>query len=184
MKPLPPSDWDDALRPIIDDMNGRPLNIHALMANHPRLLDAWWDLRQYLVDGGDLDRRHCELVILRIAAHMKSWYEWASHVVRGLDSGLTLDEIERVGDAGGSWDEPDAALLRSVDEIVTEDAISTATLERLAAHFSGRQVMDVVLLHGMYRTIACLINTWGLELDEHVRAKLPAGVSESSFTGQ
>lgn len=184
MKPLPLPDWDDSLRPIIDEMKGRPINIHALMANHPRLLNAWWDLRMYLVNGGDLDRRHCELVILRVAAHMKSWYEWASHVVRGLDSGLALDEIERVRDADGTWDEPEAALLQAVDEIVTNDTISTATLERLAAHFSDRQVMDAVLLHGMYRTIACLINTWGLELDEHVLANLPVGVSESAFTGR
>ena len=181
MKPLALPDWDDSLRPIIDDMNGRPINIHSLMANHPRLLSAWWDLRMYLVNGGDLEQRHCELVILRIATHTKSWYEWASHVVRGLDSGLTLDEIERVRRIDGAWDDAEAALLQSVDDVVTDNAISSATLERLAAYFTDRQVMDVVVLHGMYRTIACLINTWGLELDEHVLAKLPAGVSASTF---
>ena len=118
MKPLPISAWDSSLQRVVDDMHGRPLNIHALMANHPRLLNAWWDLRMYLVNGGDLTQRHCELAILCIAVHIKSWYEWASHVVRGIDSGLTL---------------------------------------------------------------GCLINTWGLELDEHVREKLPEAVTEAVF---
>ena len=96
MKPVPLQDWDHSLQHVIDDMNGIAINIHALMANHPALLNAWWDLRNYLVHGGDLDQRQCELVILRVAVHMRSWYEWGSHVVRGIDSGLSTEEIARV----------------------------------------------------------------------------------------
>lgn len=181
MKPLSLDRWDDSLRHVIEDMQGRPLNIHALMANHPRLLSAWWDLRMYLVNGGDLGQRHCELVILRVAAHMHSWYEWASHVVRGIDSGLTPDEIEKIRAGSGDWDGADAVLLQAVDDIVRTHAISAATRARLAGHFTDRQVMDVILLHGMYASIACMIGTWGLELDEHVRARLPDGTTEETF---
>jgi alkylhydroperoxidase family enzyme len=181
MKPLSPDRWDDSLRHVIDDMRGRPLNIHALMANHPRLLSAWWDLRMYLVNGGDLEQRHCELVILRVAAHMHSWYEWASHVVRGIDSGLTPEEIENIRSGNGHWGDADAVLLQAVDEIIRSHAISAATCERLNGHFTERQVMDVILLHGMYTSIACMIGTWGLELDEHVRARLPDGTTPDAF---
>lgn len=173
MDPLPPQDWDASLQHVIDDMNGNPLNIHSLMANHPRGLNAWWNLRQYLVTGGDLEQRHCELVILRVAVHLKSWYEWASHVVRGMDNGLTLEEIGNVKSGEGNWGEADAALLQAVDEIVNNHAISDATKKSLAAHFTDRQVMDIILLHGMYATIACMINTWELELDESVGKRLP-----------
>ncbi len=41
-------------------------------------------------------KRNAELVVLRTAVHASNWYEWASHVVRGLDSELSLTEIERV----------------------------------------------------------------------------------------
>ena len=44
MNPLPVAQWDKRLQNVVDDMGGQPLNIHALMANHPRLLAAWWDL--------------------------------------------------------------------------------------------------------------------------------------------
>lgn len=181
MKALPLDRWDDSLQHVIDDMKGRPLNIHALMANHPRLLNAWWGLRVYLVDGGDLEQRHCELVILRIAMHMHSWYEWASHVVRGIDSGLTLDEIEKVKAGSDDWDDADAVLLHAVDEICRAHAISVTTRDRLAGHFTECQVMDMILLHGMYTSIACMIGTWGLDLDEHVLSRLPDGARQEAF---
>ena len=57
-------------------------------------------------------------------------------------------------------------------------------MERLAAHFTGRQVMDVICLHGMYQTLGCLINTWGVDLDAQVAARLPPDVTESSFSGR
>ena len=181
MNPLPLSDWDDSLQNIVDDMHGAPIAVHALMANHPRLLQAWWDLRMYLVNGGDLEQRHCELVILRIAARLRNWYEWGSHVVRGLQSGLSLQEIDNVLVENAAWGDADAALLAAVDELTEHNALCPATLEHLSSWFSDRQVMDIMLLNGMYRTLGCLIESWGLKLDENVVNQLPDGVSESTF---
>ena len=181
MKTLALNEWEESLQHVIDDMGGRPLNIHSLIANHPALLKAWWPLRMYLVNGGDLEQRHCELVILRIATHMQSWYEWASHVVRGLDSGLSLEEIEGVRDNNAEWDEADGILLKSVDELERDGAISGTTLEQLGRHFTNRQILDIMHLRGMYTTIGCVIATWGIELDQHVAERLPESVTEESF---
>ena len=93
MKPLPPSKWENSLQHVLDDMNGRPLNVHCLIANHPELLRSWWQFRNYTVGGGDLEQRDCELVILRVSVRMKTWYEWAAHVDRGLASGLSMAQI-------------------------------------------------------------------------------------------
>ena len=181
MKPVPIQAWDPSLQHVIDDMNGRPINIHGLMANHPALLKAWWDLRNYLVNGGDLDQRQCELVILRVAVHMKSWYEWGSHVVRGLDAGLSLDEIERVRGASNDWDDADSALLTAVDEVARHNVISDDTRASLARHFTDRQMLDIIVLHGMYLTLGCMINTWNIELDPQVQERLPEQVTRQSF---
>jgi len=183
MEPLPPQDWDTSLQRVIDDMQGRPLNIHSLMANHPRLLNAWWDLRNYSVNGGELEQRHCELAILRVAVHRNSWYEWASHVERGLACGLTLEEIERVkaGPDADGWDVQEASLLVAIDDLARHQAIAANTLQTLGKYFTQQQVLDMILLYGLYNTIACMINTWGLELDPHIAERLPASVTESSF---
>ena len=88
---IEPDYWDPSLNHILRQMNGEPLNIHKLLAKHPKLLKAWWDFRNYSVNGGDLGRRKGELVILRVASYLNSWYEWASHVERSLQCGLALD---------------------------------------------------------------------------------------------
>ena len=96
MRPLPPEDWDSSLQHIIEAMKGQPIQIHCLLANHPTLLQAWWNYRMHSVRGGDLEQRDCELVILRVAVHMRAWYEWAAHVDRGLAAGLSLEEIKNL----------------------------------------------------------------------------------------
>ena len=183
MKPLPLDQWDASLSHVIDDMNGHPLNVHSLMANHPDFLNAWWNYRNYSVRGGTLGQRDCELVILRVAAQMKNWYEWACHVDRGLASGLSIEDIKRVreGPAASGWSDHDAILLRCVDELLEERVISSATQDKLAEDFSEKQVLDIIAIHGMYITLGCMINTWRLALDLPVQDRLPAGVSREEF---
>jgi len=183
LKPLPPGSWDLSLASIIDDMGGRPLAVHGLMANHPALLKSWWNIRNYTVAGGDLGLRNVELVILRVALHMKNWYEWGSHVQRGLAAGLTETDIERIksgpGDPG--WPQSDSLLLLAVDELVENRAISAKTIAALKAHFSEQQILDLIVTHGAYVILGCMLNTWDVELDEHVAADLPEGANRQNF---
>jgi alkylhydroperoxidase/carboxymuconolactone decarboxylase family protein YurZ len=153
------------------------------MANHPELLNAWWSFRNYAVGGGELGRRRAELVILRVAVQMKSWYEWGSHVERALACGLTMDEIERVkqGAQAPHWTPEEALLLQAVDELLCERAITTETLELLYQYYSVRQLMDLIAIHGLYVILGGMLNTWGLELDEHVREALPVSVTREQF---
>lgn len=183
MRPLPPTQWDESLRPVLDDMKDRPLNVHCLMANHPKLLQSWWDFRKYAVSGGDLSQRDCELIILRVSVHMKVWYEWASHVDRGLSSGLSLAEIQRVkrGPDATAWNERDKFLLTAVDELIESRGIGATTQDGLARHLTANQVMDVISIHSAYVMLACMINTWGLELDAHVLERLPESVTPDDF---
>ena len=183
VKPLAIADWDNSLASIIDDMGGKPINVHSLMAHNPALLKAWWDFRNYSVNGGALGKRRGELVILRVAIHMKSWYEWGSHVERSLACGLTLSEIERVrlGAGAAEWDAADAVLLHCVDELVETHGLKHGSHAALREHFCVSQIMDIVAIHGMYVILGCMINTWGLELDAHVKDKLPEGVTKEAF---
>ncbi len=164
-------------------MHGRPIQIHCLLANHPALLNAWWNYRMHSVAGGDLEQRDCELIILRIAVHMKAWYEWAAHVDRGLAAGLTLPEIYRVaeGPTAAAWSNKDAMLLGAVDQLVSEHRIDPASRAGLETVFSRKQIMDIISLQGLYITIACVIGTWPIEIEEHISQRLPEEVSEESF---
>ena len=47
--PLPPDRWDPEIRPLLEANEarmGRPLNIFATFANHPKLLKRWSVLGQ------------------------------------------------------------------------------------------------------------------------------------------
>jgi len=186
LAPLPTPDWDPSLAHIIADMNGDPINVHRLMANHPALLEAWWSFRNYSVDGGDLGRRKAELVILRTAARLRAWYEWGAHVDRALAVGISLDEIERVKDGGDApgWDEEESVLLSAVDELFDDKRVSPKTLTDLRRFYTSRQVMDVMAIHGMYVILGSMINTWGLELDERIQEKLPSTVTREAFEAE
>jgi alkylhydroperoxidase family enzyme len=167
LPPLPEEEWPATLRPILDDMQGRPLNVHKLMANHPELLKAWWSFRNYSVTGGDLSQRQCELVILRTAHHTGAMYEWASHVDRGQKAGLSLDEINRVrtGPDAPEWSKEESLLLKAVDDCEQGKRIEPDTLAALTEFYSNRQVMDIIAIQGVYIILGNMINTWGLELD-------------------
>lgn len=181
--PLDTEDWDESLADVIADMAGRPINVHKLMANHPALLKAWWNLRNYTIAGGDLGQRHTELLILRVAVKMENWYEWASHVHRGLAAGLTMEEIERVraGPGDPDWQPDERLLIQAVDELVHDRAVTVATLKALREYFTDRQILDAIVTQGAYVTLGCLLNTWETPLDEHVEASIPDDITREDF---
>ena len=183
MKPLAIDHWDKSLQHVIDDMQGDPINIHRLMANHPDLLRAWWPYRMYTVKGGDLDQRDCELVILRVAVLTETWYEWAAHVDRGLVAGLSRVEIERVltGPASRDWDERDRLILLAVDELYSQRKLSAETLEQLATYLTEKRILDIVSLQGVYVSLACMLRTWNVEIEDNLQHRLPNDVTEDAF---
>jgi hypothetical protein len=72
-------------------------------------------------------------------------------------------------------------LLNAVDELITDHGIGTATRTSLKAFFSKKQVLDIISLQGLYVTIACIIGTWPVEIEEHIVQRLPEEVTEESF---
>ncbi len=186
LQPVPTENWDSSLANVIADMNGDPLNVHKLLANNPSLLNAWWQFRNYMVAGGTLGKRNAELVILRTAVRACCWYEWASHVERGLKSDLSQTEIERVidGPAHPDWAEPDALLLLAVDELDVRGALDSEVIENLEAHFSRAAVLDLIALRSMYLMLGDMLNTWDVELDGHVASALPGAMTREKFEQQ
>ena len=175
--------WDPSLDFIIKQMNGAPLNVHKLLAKHPKLLAAWWNFRNYSVEGGDLGRRCGELVILRVASYLKSWYEWSSHVDRSLKCGLELNEIKNVNKTldQNDWNNKEFLLLSAVDQLIEKKHLDNDLYSDLRSYFSDKQIMDIVAIHGMYIILGCMINIWGLTLEEDIAMRLPESVTKAQF---
>jgi hypothetical protein len=114
---------------------------------------------------------------------MESWYEWAAHVVRGAAAGLSLAEIERVaeGPSAIAWNRQDSALLESVDQLINNQRIDPEALCTLSEFFSDKKILDVISLQGMYVSIACIIGTFEVEIEDYIAEQLPNSVNERSF---
>lgn len=164
-------------------MGGAPINVHKLMAHNPSLLNAWWNFRNYSVDGGTLGKRLGELVILRVSLHLRAWYEWGSHVDRSLRCGITLEEINRVLERNldTGWQPREAALLGTVDELIASHRLGSTIQHELSKYFTSAQVMDIIAIHGMYVILGCMINTWDLKLDHQVSERVSAHTVELDF---
>ena len=172
--PLPRAEWTDDAREVFafwGEPNsweeGSKTNIIMTMGTHPDLGKAYNVWGKHLLMSNTLSTRALELLILRVAWRVKSAYEWHNHVGYGLNAGLTLDEIAvlRTFPEGGDWNEQDALVLRSVDELIDNGNLSDATWDALGAHFDKRQKMDLVFSIGHYVMTSWAMATFGVEIE-------------------
>ncbi len=172
--PLPPEEWSDDLRPILEavpsgiDRRLGDNNIFPTFARHPDLFRAWLPFGGYLLTAGKLSGRDRELLVLRTAVLCESSYEWGQHVRISLDGGIERGTIDRVleGPDAEGWSAHEAALLRAADELHESSRISDATWERLAETYDTHQLMEATMVVGHYHLVAFALNSFGVELDE------------------
>jgi alkylhydroperoxidase family enzyme len=168
---MPEAEWSDDARSALKGVarsDGKPLNIFATLAHHPKLLKRWLVFGNHVLAKQTLSPRDRELAILRIGWLCRAEYEWAQHVVIGLRSGIREDEIPRIteGPDASGWSDGDAALLRAVDELHADAMIGDETWADLAARYSKEQLIDLVFTVGQYNLVSMALNTLGVQLDE------------------
>ena len=187
--PLPLRSWPPAMREALAAMTppepthaqppteNRPkaLNTLGVLAHHPALARAFLTYNGHALMATTLSQRQRELLVLRVAALSRCRYEWAQHVIIGLDVGLDQAEIRTIatGPEGHTWPGPDRALLRAVDELLAEGAITDPTWSELRPHLDTQQILDLVFTVGAYHTLAWMMRSFDLHLDDDLLAVLP-----------
>ncbi|MFE7295842.1 carboxymuconolactone decarboxylase family protein [Streptomyces sp. NPDC057579] len=154
---------------------GRPvLNVLGTIAHHPGLLSDLLPLLNRLGQGL-LPPRDREITILRVAHHTQSPYEWVHHALIGAAAGLLAEEIARIpdGPAHPDWDDADSTLLRAVDELHGDGAISQTTWEHLADRYSPHQLLELLALTGVYTLVAYVLNSCRVPLDDWLGEPAP-----------
>jgi alkylhydroperoxidase family enzyme len=172
--PLAAEEWDaetaGALGSALSGPDGKPLNIFATLAHHPKLLKRWMVFGNHVLFKSTLTPRDRELLILRTGWLCGSEYEWGQHVVIARRSDITDDEIARVrvGPEAPGWSTFDAALLRAADELHTDAVVSDATWSTLAERYSTEQLLDTIFTVGQYHAVAFALNSCRVVLDAGV----------------
>jgi alkylhydroperoxidase family enzyme len=133
----------------------------ATMFKHPGLYKGQMQLGLELNQHGKLPPREREMVILRTAWLVRSPFEWGEHVAYGKRVGLSGEDIERItqGSSAPGWGEHDRAVLRGVEELVGDYALSDATWATLARTWSEPQLMELPGLVGAYTMTAMIYNS-------------------------
>jgi alkylhydroperoxidase family enzyme len=190
LSPLLPPEWNTDVHDAISvfpsardyvlshhrSADGRGVNGVGIILRHPALAKAFLTFNNHVATASSVSARVRELLILRVSWLRRSEYEFIQHVVLGKRAGLSDADIERIqlgADAPG-WDAVDADLIRAADELLAGARIGDATWNRLAAHFSEKELMDIVFAVGCYELLAMAFNTFGPELESGVEPLSPA----------
>jgi alkylhydroperoxidase family enzyme len=145
-----------------------PLMLFRVMAGHAR---AWEKLQgSSLLDRGPLTLRAREIVIDRTCALNRCEYEWGVHVAFFADAAQLSDEQVRatvLGDATSPcWSEAEQALIAAVDALHHRATLSEKEFAGLKAHYDDDQILEIILLCGVYHTVSYLANGLALALEE------------------
>jgi alkylhydroperoxidase family enzyme len=138
----------------------------ATMLRHPEFYRAQIEYVSKRTRALTLPPRVLELAILRTAWLCRSGYSWSEHVRMGKAAGLTSEEVERVtqGSAAAGWGETDGAVVRAVEELHADAAISDATWAVLAGALDDKQLIELVTIVGAYHEVAFLYNSLRVRL--------------------
>jgi alkylhydroperoxidase family enzyme len=159
--PLDPP-YDADLQSAFDAiMRGAPpLLLFRTVARNPRVLQRM--MAGGLLDRGSIALRARELAILRTCARCGAGYEWGVHVAT-FAAKAGLDERQLRATVHGSaddecWDADDRIVLRLADRLHEQSDVDDVLWAEAAAHFAPAQLVELIMLAGLYHAVSYLAN--------------------------
>ena len=169
IRPLEPQEWTPELRQRLDpNGTGRPVaNVFRTFVRNPPADRLRGGITGHILRSTTLSPRHRELLLMRIGVLCRSEYEWAAHSRIGRQVGMNDADVARIvaGPESGGGDPIETALLRATDELHRDDVVSAETWAALAKTLDAKQLLDVLISVGGYRTVSMAINSAGVQLD-------------------
>ena len=160
-----------------------PQNLRLALAHQPQLAAAFQALAHVILFKCELPEREREIAIIRTGALTRSEYEWGMHVsIFGEKCGLGPQHVSDLTSCA-SWDELNDTLwtgdeklvVRAVDELHQHSTVTDTTWERLRAHWSNAQLVELILSAGFYHMAAFFLNSMAVPL-ETGSARFPEGL--------
>ncbi len=169
-----PATAPDAVREIFEQVPVQ-LNIFKLMAHAETNFRPLLSLATSILAHQKLDGILRELSILRVAKLSKAEYEWVQHVPIAKAVGANDAQIQALeaGETGADcFDERERLVLRFTDEVVRDVGASEATVSEMTKHFSYREIVELILAIGFYMTMARVMESTGIDMDEAAGVKI------------
>jgi 4-carboxymuconolactone decarboxylase len=109
-----------------------------------------------------------EIAILRVGYLSNAAYEVFQHEALARHVGLTEAQIAAIttgGAAASALGEAGAAVLAFTDDLVRNVRASDETLAGVRRHLDDTQVIDLILVTGLYMMVSRFLETTGVEID-------------------
>jgi alkylhydroperoxidase family enzyme len=138
-----------------------------MMAKNPALFRLQMELGTAIFTGS-IPARERELAVLRIGWLLRAPFEWGEHVDIGQRYGVTKEEIERItqGSSAPGWSEHEAAVLRAVEEMLSDQSVSDATWATLSKTWNEPQLLEFPMMVGQNVCTAIVQNTLRVRLEK------------------
>jgi alkylhydroperoxidase family enzyme len=142
-----------------------PLLLFRTLARNPRVLQRMMD--GALLDRGSISLRSRELMILRTCARCDAEYEWGVHVaVFGTKAQWTAAQTRSTvhgGAADACWSAEDRLVIRLADQLHDTSRVDDALWEELSGQFAADQLVELIVLAGLYHAVSFVINAIGIQ---------------------
>jgi alkylhydroperoxidase family enzyme len=130
----------------------------------------------------ELPARYRELAILRLFQIRGGAYGFAHHVRIAKMLGIDDEAIARLGmhETSTAFDATDKLVLRYTDAVTRMDANAPAMAEEIKAALGERQLVELTFCIANWNLMAHLLKPLQIELEEPVKAHLPANWRSSN----
>jgi alkylhydroperoxidase family enzyme len=160
----------DQLAPEDRDVLKRDINLYRVLSHDPKTARAFLGLATHIRNGGVLDSRLREMVILQVGLLTGSPYEYSHHVKIGADVGVTSTDVERlVAETRGSTTDLEPVMrvaLKAAREMTDARAISNGTFELLRPFFSPAQLVELVVVIAFYNGVVRVLSSLEVDVEE------------------
>ena len=136
-----------------------PLHIFQTMAHAESAFVPLLQLNTVMNRESALSPKHIELTILHAANQEGGEYEWVQHVPTSAEAGTSdvqREALQKRDYDPNLWDPAERALFAYLEQVVAQTKATPDVWTELGAHFSEREIVEITLIHGMYRTLAIL----------------------------
>ncbi|HYF62767.1 MAG TPA: carboxymuconolactone decarboxylase family protein [Herpetosiphonaceae bacterium] len=167
--PLEPP-YEPAVQASFDTLmrGAPPLLLFRTVARNPRVLGRM--MAGGLLDRGSISLRQRELMILRTCANCGAEYEWGVHVALFGAKAQWSPEQVRASARGGAddaaWSDDERLIVRLADQLHATATADDALWAELAGHFDEVQLIELVMLAGLYHAVSFMVNATGVRNEE------------------
>ena len=166
--PLVQDDTSDpdaqALFKELRDRGTRPLNLHRVYSNAPKLARATLALAQALRYDADVSRADKELIILRATQLARGDYQFGQHRRLAISCGITEEQIESLPRWRDSklFSDRQRAVLAFADAMASPEGVDGATFDAMKAFYSNKEIVELTMNAAYYGASSQISRTLGI----------------------